>query len=380
MISDNDLGRHQRGAVYNLKASATGAGRKSPQHIREKQPGAGRGVLVRVDQVKASRPLSPVIHVRAYRRASWVTGEGVARKRKLIENKGLPRMHGWRFITLTIDPERFENPLEAYQFGSDHMRRFLYAARKAGLWTNKSKWAWKLEFQANGWPHWHLLVERRKRMTSEDFRTIGRLWGLGRTNVEMVNERDFRYTFKYAFKAVQVAEADEFSDAPQFAPDWFLDFVGSRKVVIEGVEVEKPVTLARVRFWQTSRGFYTKRNRPRGKVKEPVSSIVPRSAREVLDQQSRTVLVIARKACGSYKASKVVTITCNLEQFWNLSAFDIVGGHGVGLAPYSFVIPTHRIKTNKIDQWTMQQLISQNRLQLPQAVRLQSRGETLRTS
>jgi len=356
---------------YFVKPSATGGRHESVLHDRAKQRKRDRGEIPRCP--------SPVIHVRKLLRPSWVTGEGVSRKRKLIERKGLPGFQGWRFITLTLSQDRFENPLDGYLSASDHMRRFLHECRKRGLWKPSAKWAWKLEFQTNGWPHWHLLVSRKRKFTSADLTLLGKLWGLGRTNVEMVNERDFRYTFKYAFKAVQVGEPDEITDGSNFAPDWFLDHRTTKTVVVDGEEIQKPATLARVRFWQTCRGFYTGRRVPAKPAKPQETSMVPRSAREVLDQQSRTVLVIARTACGSYKASKVVTVTGNLQDFWNLSAFDIVMGGGVALAPYSYVIPTHRIKTNLLEQWQLKPLIESNKLRLPQAVRLQSRAETLLT-
>jgi hypothetical protein len=53
------------------------------------------------------------IHFRFQDGANWWTPSGVAAKRKQIENKGLPCMKGWRFITLTIDQKLFPDPLTA---------------------------------------------------------------------------------------------------------------------------------------------------------------------------------------------------------------------------------------------------------------------------
>lgn len=359
--------------------SSTGGAAKSRLHSREKLKSRRRGP-------DRPRRISDHIHVRAYHRPSWFSARGVHAKRKLIESKGMPDLHNWRFITLTINPERFESPEEAYLFASDHMRRFLYACRKEGLWTTSAKWCWKLEFHASGWPHWHLLVERTAKFTHEELRRIDANWGLGRTNVERVNERGFRYNFKYAFKAVAV-EGDE-GEPEQFAPDWFLDHQRTKPVEVvwtdeDGVEHRatemKPVTFSRVRFWQTSRGFYTGRKKEQKEREEQSTWVIPRNAREVHDDQNATVQVVARLGNGDYQGSMCVRISGTLEHFWNLVGFDTIHAGAVGLAVKSFVIPTHRITTDPKTLWKLQPLLKRNRLTLRHAQLLQQRGETLRT-
>ena len=77
---------------------------------------------------------SRLVHVRSYTPPTWLTQAGVAKKRKAIERKGLPSFRNWRFITLTLDRDLFEDcPLAGYLEAKDHMRRFLHACRKAGL-------------------------------------------------------------------------------------------------------------------------------------------------------------------------------------------------------------------------------------------------------
>jgi len=178
-----------------------------------------------------------VIHVRSYFVPSWFTALGVWKKRRLIEGKGMPNLHNWRFITLTVDPVRYPCPLAAYLHGSDHMRRFLYSCRQAGLWKASCKWCWKMEFQQNGYPHWHLLVSRRSKFSHDQLGFLGFLWGMGRTSVERVNEKDFRYNFKYAFKPVllenETGESDEFE---RCAPDWFLDYQSSKLVKVKDAD------------------------------------------------------------------------------------------------------------------------------------------------
>jgi hypothetical protein len=262
----------------------------------------------------------------------------------------------------------------------------MYAARKEGLWKTEHKWCWKLEFHADGWPHWHLLVGRKTRMSRNQLRRLEALWGYGRTNVERVNERGFRYNFKYAFKAVQV-EGEE-GEAPQFAPDWFLDYIGKKTVSVkwtdaDGIEQqateEKAVSFARVRFWQTSRGFYTNPPKPASERKEQTTWIMPVAARVLWDRLNRSVQVVARDGLGRYLASATVLLDKPLEHFWNLIGFDTVHAGAVGLGVFSYVIPTHRLTTDPNTKWKLQPLLAQNRLTLFRARVLQLRGETLRT-
>lgn len=369
--------------ISRLPTSSTGGAAKSRQHSRKAQrperPAVGQS---------AGR-ICDVIHVRSYHRPSWLTSIGVSRKRRLIEGKGMPNLHGWRFITLTLRRDRFDNPLQAYLHASDHMRRFLYACRLQGLWALHAKWCWKLEFHSDGWPHWHLLVERKKRFSQDELKAVARAWGLGRKTVKMVNEKGFSYNFKYAFKPALVSSDDgESDDFERCAPDWFLDYQASKTVRVnwtdeDGTEqserVTKPVTATRVRFWQTSRGFYTGRKKEVSPRKEQTTWTVPFTARESLDKQLRTVQVIARRASGQYKQAACVTLSVPLEKFWNLVGFDTVNAGAVGLGVFSYVLPTHRLTTDPKTKWLLTPLLKANRLNLRHALRLQQKQETLRT-
>jgi hypothetical protein len=309
----------------------------------------------------------------------------------LIEAKGLPDFQDWRFITPTFRRKVgshgpgpvFDGPLEAYQVGSDHMRRWMAACRKAGLWTGEAKWVWKFEFQSDGWPHWHLLVERKKKFTLDELRLIGKLWGFGRVKTKRVNSRKFRYDFKYAFKSVcQESDDENLTGIDTMAPAWFLDYIGSKMVPVkwldsEGVEhserVEKPVTFARVRFWQTSRGFYTGIPPVPSPKSEQRTWIRPRSVRRFLSDQASTVQVVARRSSGAYLTSQTVRLSCPLKEFWPLVCFDVVEGGACGLGIYSFMIPPHRIQTDQLTKWKLKPLLSRNRLTLPRAIVLRSR-------
>lgn len=373
------VGDQSRAGASRDQSTSTGGPAKSALHSREKLKLRRRGH-------DGPRRTSSHIHVRAYHRPSWFSSLGVRAKRKRLERKGLPNFHNWRFITLTIDQTLFSTPLEAYLAASDHMRRFLYACRKAGLWSNKAKWCWKLEFQRNGWPHWHLLVEKRSRI---DYKKLNELWNFGEfaTDVKRVNERGFSYNFKYAFKATEV-EGEE--GVSQGAPDWFLDYVGSKEVPVKfedhdgvvhdfGTE-QKPVTFARARFWQTSRGFYTGRKLPVPARKRQEAWAVTRTVRQIEDHSSNTVQVVARRGSGQYRGATLVRVP-DLQHFWNLVGFDTVHAGAVGLGVKSFIVPTHRI-TNNLDPnslWQLKPLLQQNSLTLRHGMLLQHRGLRLRT-
>jgi hypothetical protein len=338
----------------------------------------------------SARPLSPVIHVRRDVKPSWLTTPGANRKRKMIEGKGLPCMKNWRFITLTVDREKYPDPLEAYLHGADRLRRFMEAGRKRKLWKTDTKWAWKFEFQSDGYPHWHFMIGSRFKYTKKQLRQVDEIWGMGRTSVERIEDSKFGYGFKYAFKpAAMESEYDGGDGFERLAPDWFLDYDGKKTVrvdvkddtgqVVDTYEAEKSVTFRRVRFWQTSKGFYTGRRQEARPAKPQKTWGVPVTVRHALDTEARTIQVIARRASGQYESSLTVTLTQPLEEFWSLVGFDTVHAGAVGLGVYSYVIPTHRILTDKKTSWKLQPLLQKNRLNLHQARRLQSKGETLQT-
>lgn len=140
-----------------------------------------------------------------------------------LEAKGFPQLWGWLFVTLTIDQDEFEGPEEAYEAGSDRIRRMVRALREVGYPIKR--YFSKLELHENEWPHWHLGFDCRERIENG---VLADAWGLGFVNVRRVKkERDFRYLFKYVSKG----SADNI-------PDWVLDYP------------------RRIRVFQTSVGFY----------------------------------------------------------------------------------------------------------------------------
>jgi len=356
--------------VYNLARPDAHQQRRKEREAEAIEPGD-------------NAPLSSHLHVRSYSPPNWFTSSGVLKKRREIEAKGLPSFEKWRFTTLTVDPERFgHDPLAAYLHCRDRLRHFFVKMRDAGLMNEGGKWCWKLEFQENGWPHWHVLHDRTAKYSEAQLAEIDRLWGFGMTQTEMVRQDDFAYSFKYAFKPVQsVEDSDLFEYEPAVAPSWFLDFVGSREVKLaDGTVVEKPVTFAKVRFWQTSKGFYTTEQPKREVVKkDPVKSMVPQPVRQIANRLASTVQVVARKSSGRYVASAIIALSCFTGTLWTFAGWDTLHGAAVGLGVNSYVIPANRIEQHTHQKWTLKTLRQINRLSLAKAQRLAREGNNLRT-
>jgi hypothetical protein len=314
----------------------------------------------------------------------------VNKKRAAIERKGLPGFRNWRFITLTLDREQFEGcPLSGYLAGKDRMRRFLKMCRDAGLWAQDEKWAWKMEFQSDGWSHWHLLVGRTRRFTEAEMKQISRFWSLGRVSVERVRVDDFLYSFKYAFKAAFQVEDDEFGqNGQQVAPSWFLDYYAEKPVTVtwtgddgapRSALAKKGVSFSRVRFWQTSKGFYTGTPPARSESHEQVSWSIPQPVRVAADRLERSVQVVSRNCGGEYQASGVFTLSCTSADFWNLVGWHTIHGAAVGLGVNSYCIPDFVLKSKLNNTCHLQSLLQQNRMSFRAAERLQQARESLRT-
>jgi hypothetical protein len=63
-------------------------------------------------------------------------------------------------VTLTIDPKQFASPLEAFQYVGKHrcVSLFVRDLKRAGV-AMSDRWFSILEFQENGMPHYHVLLE-----------------------------------------------------------------------------------------------------------------------------------------------------------------------------------------------------------------------------
>jgi hypothetical protein len=101
-----------------------------------------------------------------------------------------------------------------------------------------------LEFHDDGFAHWHLLIEYTSRIPPQVLEDLEKWWGLGRVNVRRVKRRDIFYVFKYVAKGVEEV------------PEWVANHKG------------------RLRVFQTSQGFFTKREARRIERKDAMSCLV----------------------------------------------------------------------------------------------------------
>ncbi|WFB34956.1 hypothetical protein P3T73_12385 [Kiritimatiellota bacterium B12222] len=128
---------------------------------------------------------------------NWITEQGVWKKRKDLEPR-FPKLGNARFITLTMDPNRYPDPEQAYEIGKRHMRQFLYTLAQELNGGERIRYCWKLEIHKNGFPHWHLILLYRKKI---DITVVREAWGKGRIDVQQIQGgQDFSYLFKYATK------------------------------------------------------------------------------------------------------------------------------------------------------------------------------------
>lgn len=303
---------------------------------------------------------------------SWFTPSGVRAKLKLLEAKGLPEFGGWRFITLSCDQAYFGHcPLTAFLAGREHMRRFLDKCREAGLWSDDAKWCWKLEFQRNGWPHWHLLVDRKRKFTYAEMRQIDEFWAMGRTNCRRIaKSQKFGYLFKYVFKGVY----QEGDDSGLSVPTWFLDYFEG------GADGSKPKSFARVRFWQTCKGFYTGKPLPVVDA-EPQSCILPRPVRHIVEDRRVSYVVVARDSGGTYLKSSLVRMAVDRKELLRLHLWDVDNGAALVLGVSSLVMAPQTLDKllTESDKWKLTEVQRDNRLTLARADQLRHQRRDLLT-
>jgi len=320
----------------------------------------------------SKRAAGSTLHCRFQDSPNWVTPSGVAKKRRAIEKMGMPDVRGWRFITLTLDPDMFGGcPITGYIQAKEQLRRFLEAGRLHGLWDRSARWCWKLEFQANGWAHWHFLLDRKKKFTQDELSKVSSLWSLGRCNVRRISKSKFGYQFKYAFKGVY---QNDDQDSGLCVPQWFLDHLD--------LQAATHKTFARVRFWQTSKGFYAQRPRFVAPKKAQQTSFFPRTVRQILEERANSFLIIARDRLGKYRKSVRVRIIGGFSAFAKYHSWDSDNGAATTLSFNSFMCDPSTIKhklIEKYDSWKLQQIQQINQMSLHLALKLRAQRLTLET-
>ena len=160
----------------------------------------------------------------------------------LLERLGA-RMKGKRglFITLTYRREEYQSPLDLFRCQQERqdvplfMRRL---QRYLGV-SLKGMWLRKLEFQAGGWVHFHLVLDYDGFIAHSK---LLELWGYGHVWVNRWNSKRARYVCKYMSKAGEV-------------PEWIL-LEKPRSVKVVAVspgfwgQVEYKRYPAKVHFWR----------------------------------------------------------------------------------------------------------------------------------
>ena len=156
---------------------------------------------------------------------SWFTEIGRAKILRDLKPR-LPDVSGKLFLTLTIDPKNFESAEQAFEVSRDRIRRMMFDLRKGVRFGEKcyridAPYMVKVEFHRSGFAHFHIIYMTKRFLPGA---LLNEVWGLGRTNVQRIQNQEFHYLLKYVTK---------FCDLP--------DWVKQRE---------------RIRIIQTSKGFY----------------------------------------------------------------------------------------------------------------------------
>lgn len=134
---------------------------------------------------------------------SWLHPVGARRKAKELMER-MPNLRGCLAVTLTFDPERFEDPGEAFEKGNDRIRRIKDRLKKGIPWEGetirvKFEYLRKLEFHKSGWPHFHVILKTRRYI---DVMLLNHLWGYGLVKVQKIQGKTYPYFFKYLTKSL----------------------------------------------------------------------------------------------------------------------------------------------------------------------------------
>ena len=212
--------------------------------------GGGRGVGA-----------SALCVLREYSPASWFHPRGIYRVRAKLEPR-LPDVAGTLFLTFTVNPLLFADPLAAFEHARDRLRRMFFKLRRGAVWEGKrfvvdAPYAIKVEFHRSGWVHFHVVFLTRRYVPGA---LLNALWSLGRANVQRISNQKFRYLLKYVTKGGAL-------------PEWVLG-------------------RSRLRVFQSSPGFLTAlpQTEPREESKDPLKRKQTTTIGERLQRWRRTAL------------------------------------------------------------------------------------------
>jgi len=222
-------------------SAAVAAGPPEGGHLLESEGNSCDRPLVERENYKAKiiydQPGAPAIHesyeIRPVRCKSWFCPECAKLMGYMVRRKMTEALASWKgllMITLTIDPSLFDSAQAAYEWvrGKHGLGVFVRTLKRHGFTTGR--YAWFLEFQKNGWPHWHVLIEADYIPHHEIESAWGRLRPPG---IEMMADRP-----PFGFVSVQGSKFKSASHAANYAtkylikeprygwPAWVMDFEG----------------------------------------------------------------------------------------------------------------------------------------------------------
>lgn len=104
------------------------------------------------------------------------------------------------FLTLTYRRDEWEGPRDLYRATSSerHVRRFMERLGELLGTSFAGRWLCKLEFQKDGYVHFHLVVLGISRI---EHSLLEHAWGYGFVWIERLNPARIRYVCKYVSKA-----------------------------------------------------------------------------------------------------------------------------------------------------------------------------------
>lgn len=104
------------------------------------------------------------------------------------------------FITLTYNHYAFADAWDCYRCQSEkkHVARFFQRLSKRLGRSFKGQWIRKMEFQENGWVHWHIVLLGEKFIPNK---LIEECWTHGFTKTKKITKSRCRYLSKYVTKA-----------------------------------------------------------------------------------------------------------------------------------------------------------------------------------
>jgi len=244
----------------------------------------------------------PCAIVRMMRPCDWFSSEGSKNKRKLIEARGIPNMSNWRFITLTLDHAKVGYcPLQAYHEARHKLTLFFRSLNRR---FGHLRYCCKVEFQRNGFVHFHICYEYGK-FSLSDLKFLRQAWGLGAVNVKRMNAKGWAYVVKYATKPTEANQS----------LDWFFDHIGN-----DGK------TFMRARLWIVSKGFYLSELPRAGDKKAPGYCLFYVTVRQALERASRKITCSVQKNTCSLSISDLLSFKQLVLFYRQLDHLKVRGG------------------------------------------------------